>query len=295
MDDALLEAGYEVAVSMVRYQDVVNAKKRASRTLQPDELQQLPEFLRRRMVATAGRHSASDQIVAARFGVGPLVSRPDEMDPLFSLNSAALDEIRRMPEPFRSKLLDRLVWSLPPEAVLDVARYDEEIAEHIRRERVRRMAGLDGEEHGDKQGAPGLPYASRVQYDSRYFTHETEPSRHHPVADRGLYCLLARDAGEMEALVPEGVPRSLKVEFDATARRAVMLRAESLGLWARRWTSSPARPRGSRRSKGTSGLPRWLPGPSSSGRRSAAGRAAARTRGAERCLRDLPRTGGGTW
>ena len=121
----------------------------------------VPDFLRRRLTATAGRQSASDQIVAARFGVGPLVSRPGDMDPLFARNSAALDEIRRLPEPFRSRLLDRLAWSLPPESILDVARYDEDVAEYLRRERVRRMAGVDDEDD-NKDAHADLPYASRV-------------------------------------------------------------------------------------------------------------------------------------
>jgi len=53
---------------------------------------------------------------------------------------------------------------------------------------------------------------------------------HHPVHDRGLYTLIAQNGEEMEAFFPEGVPRSLRSEFDTTARRALMLRGESLAL-----------------------------------------------------------------
>jgi Mitochondrial ribosomal death-associated protein 3 len=182
-------------------------------------------------------------------------------DPLFEKDGKLLQRLRRTPEPLRSRLLQQMVLSLPPEELLDLGRYDESLAELLRTAQVERdyagkdpallVSGRGGAGWGDEgagEGAaarddavvrsrdkfytelaerpPRTPYASNVQYDSRYFVEEGNPAAHGPEAVGRVYPITEL----LSDVFPEGGSRGFRYAFKYTGSRSLLVRESGVRL-----------------------------------------------------------------
>lgn len=138
-------------------------------------------------------------------------------DPLFAESAPVIHHLRALPEPFRSKLLAKLITSLPPEHFMNLERLDPELVRMLRQDEA-----VD-EASAEPDGLHAHPYMSNVQYASSFFTAEADPVRHTGRHDGRYFVLPER---EQELLLPEGLPSSVEDEFTLTQRRALMVRAE---------------------------------------------------------------------
>jgi len=138
-------------------------------------------------------------------------------DALFAKSAPVIHHLRALPEPFRSKLLAKLVNSLPPDHFANLERLDPTLV------RMLREQDRAEEEGAEPDGIHPHPYMSNVQYTSNFFTAEGDPVRHSMRHD-GRYFVLP--AAEEASLLPEGLPSAVSDEFALTQRRALMVRAE---------------------------------------------------------------------
>jgi hypothetical protein len=159
-------------------------------------------------------------------------------DPLFADSAPVIHHLRALPEPFRSKLLAKLITSLPPEHFMNLERLDPDLV------RMLRHSEAVDEVSAEPDGLHAHPYMSNVQYSSGFFTSESDPVRHTARHD-GRYFVLPDK--EQELLLPEGLPSSVEDEFTLTQRRALMIRAEvrdivsrleSFRLMSRAWAQA---------------------------------------------------------
>jgi hypothetical protein len=142
-------------------------------------------------------------------------------DPLFQENSDIIYKLRALPEPFRSKLLAKMINSLPPDHVTNLERLDPGLVRMLRRPSEVDSAVLEPD------GLHPSPYMSNVQFASNYFTALTDPLQHTPRHD-GRYFVFGKE--EEASLFPEGLPPGVTDEFELTQRRALMVRPEVRSL-----------------------------------------------------------------